>query len=72
MFDLPEQAGGGLHYSVRSESGMDIFKMDGGPERGGERVTLSIPRLEAAPGRYAFVISGQNNTEIARFPLAVR
>ncbi|MEP6962522.1 MAG: hypothetical protein ABI995_10600 [Acidobacteriota bacterium] len=75
QFDLPDTAAPGVHYSIQSAAGDAVFHMNGGPERAGERVTLSIPRLEIPAGRYALIVtntaSGNRETEIARFPLNV-
>jgi hypothetical protein len=62
VFDPPESpelsAGSPLKYVVKAVDGRPVFELAGVAPNPGERITLSIPRLNAPPGDYTLVVEG--------------
>lgn len=62
VFDLPESpelsAGSPLRFLVKAADGRPVFEIAGVAPNPGERITLSIPRLNVAPGGYTLVVEG--------------
>ena len=62
VFDPPESpelsAGSPLRFLVKAADGHPVFEIAGVAPSPGERITLSIPRLNVPPGGYTLVVEG--------------
>jgi hypothetical protein len=76
VFDAPEaelSPGSPLRFTVKSADGRTVFELAGQAPNPGERITLSVPRLNMAPGDYTlFVQSAEVSTsgprELGQYP----
>ena len=62
VFDAPESPelspGSPLRFTVKSADGRTVFELAGEAPNPGERITLSVPRLNMAPGYYTLFVRG--------------
>jgi hypothetical protein len=60
VFDPPESPesipGAPLRFTVKSADGRPVFEIAGVAPNAGERITLSVPRLNVPPGDYTLVV----------------
>jgi hypothetical protein len=75
QFDIEETPSSSVQFVVKSADDAVVLRIAGDQHLTGDRVTLSIPNFQLAPGRYALVAStttGGNEREVARYPLEVK
>jgi anti-sigma factor RsiW len=69
VFDPPESpelsAGSPLRFMVKAADGHPVFELTGVAPDPGERITLSIPRLNVPPGGYTLVVEGEAGSDKA-------
>ena len=62
VFDPPESpelpAGSPLRFMVKSADGREVFGLSGEAPNPGERISLSVPRLNVPPGDYTLIVQG--------------
>jgi anti-sigma factor RsiW len=62
VFDPPESPelspGSPLRFTVKSANGRAVFELTGEVPNPGERITLSVPRLNVPPGDYTLIVQG--------------
>ena len=77
VFDLPESPqlspGTPLRFIVKSADNHSVLELAGEAPNPGERITLSVPRMNAAPGDYALVVEGPpassgSPSELGQYP----
>jgi hypothetical protein len=73
VFDAPESPelapGAPLHFSVKSADGRPVFELAGVAPDPGERISLSIPRLDVPAGDYMLVVESAAPSTVSRHKL---